>query len=230
MDKYNYSLIEKIFMFIFSSLSNFSTIFTLVLIFRRKLSYPFFTGSFTLLTSFMYHTLDSFQIPSFFLNELQWHKLDNIGAIISIISLNVYLMDNRSRDLDNFLNYTGFFITLILQSRDPWDLTNTFIPILIFLLLFIWARNFRRIEARSNKRMIRLGIFIMFLGFCSFCKGLDEFKDYLRFYHGLWHFFVGISTFYLWQSNIPPGLEYEIFEIFNFKKPMNYIEEIQKFN
>ena len=42
------------------------------------------------------------------------------------------------------------------------------------------------------------GTIIMSFAVFSFWKALDEFHDYLRIWHGLWHVFVSISSFYLW--------------------------------
>lgn len=42
----------------------------------------------------------------------------------------------------------------------------------------------------------------MVIAFLFFYKGLDDHNDYLRFYHGLWHLFVGIFSFYVWQCKL----------------------------
>ena len=32
-----------------------------------------------------------------------------------------------------------------------------------------------------------------------FVRGLDDLNDYIRIYHTLWHLFIGIAFYYLWQ-------------------------------
>ena len=54
---------------------------------------------------------------------------------------------------------------------------------------------------KYNSKMIFLGVLGISLAIFSFWKALDEFSDYLRIWHGLWHVFIGVSTFYLWQSD-----------------------------
>ena len=39
----------------------------------------------------------------------------------------------------------------------------------------------------------------MLIALCFFYKGLDDLNDYLRIWHALWHFFIGITSFYFLQ-------------------------------
>ena len=50
----------------------------------------------------------------------------------------------------------------------------------------------------------------MILAFYCFYHGLDDFKDYLRFYHGMWHTFVAIFSFYMWQCKLREGESYTL--------------------
>lgn len=36
----------------------------------------------------------------------------------------------------------------------------------------------------------------MLAGICFFVRGLDDATDYLRFYHGMWHFCVPLSFYF----------------------------------
>ena len=98
-----------------TAISNFWGIPGLIgMIYVKKDYYNAFLSYFTILTSFMYHLLDAIQIESFLFDEGHWHRLDNIGAITSFISLVVYLMDNPNPAMDEKLNFLGLFLTLIL--------------------------------------------------------------------------------------------------------------------
>ena len=43
----------------------------------------------------------------------------------------------------------------------------------------------------------------MFIGIIFFSRALDEFKDYLRINHGIWHLLIGLSSFNTWQMTAP---------------------------
>ena len=64
--------------------------------------------------------------------------------------------------------------------------------------------------------MMKRGLIILGIGLFFFYQGLDEIKDYLRFYHGIWHMFVGISSMYTWQ------IRYSNIEEFNFSNVLKY--------
>ena len=40
---------------------------------------------------------------------------------------------------------------------------------------------------------------LMCISLIFFYKGLDDLNDYLRIWHGLWHVFIGLTSFYLIQ-------------------------------
>ena len=66
-----------------------------------------------MITSFMYHLSDSLEYNVLLMDEGHWHKLDNIGSIVSLNSLLIYLLDVDKKTEDK-LNYTSLFITMIL--------------------------------------------------------------------------------------------------------------------
>jgi len=46
--------------------------------------------------------------------------------------------------------------------------------------------------------MMNKGLMLMACGIVCFYFGLDEFWDYLRIFHGLWHLLVGLSSLFTW--------------------------------
>lgn len=58
-------------------------------------------------------------------------------------------------------------------------------------------------------------MFILIFAVYFFTKSQDEFTDYLRIHHGLWHFTIGIFSFYIWQTKLEE--EYTWFDF--WKKP-----------
>lgn len=201
---------EKAIMLLVTGITNFACFPALYVVYQKGLIYQFYMGLFTFATSFMYHSLESVDWNSFYIDRGTWHKLDNIGSICCFIMLFIYWMDNLSKKNGSYyskhvsstdlqLNMTGLFITMLMQANHPWRLQNTLIPIFLFLALFILKICFIR-KPRYNSYYVKRGTGLLLVAVFFFIRGLDEHKDYLRINHGMWHCFVGFSSFYLWQS------------------------------
>ena len=216
--RYNCSSFEQFLMVMITGISNLAFTPALFLLIRKKYYFPVFMGLFTEITSFMYHFMESIALKKFMnMDEYQWHKLDNVGSIACFMSLAVFLMDNRNQELDTILNYTALVITILLQESDPWNILNTVVPILSYFLLIPIISWKRGRKARYNKKMHTYGLIGLFPGVICFYIGLNEFKDYLRFFHGCWHFFVGVSSFFIWQCKAPDGEETQLTTLFSKK-------------
>ncbi len=222
--RYNLSSFEQLLMVIITGISNFAFTPALILLIKKKYYFPVFLGLFTEITSFMYHFMESIALKSFLnMDEGQWHKLDNIGSISCFMSLAVYMMDNRNAETDTILNFSALILNMILQESDPWNLSYTVVPILVYFLMIYgvsWCRDRKTVYKR---KMHIYGVFTIIPGVICFYLGLDEFKDYLRFFHGCWHFFVGVSSFYIWQVNTPEGEETLLGNLFK-KRPYTEIK------
>lgn len=206
--RYKCTPFEQFLMVMITGISNFAFTPALFLLIRKKYYFPVFMGAFTEITSFMYHFMESIALKEFLkMDEYQWHKLDNIGSITCFMSLAVHLMDNRNQELDTILNFAALVINLILQESDPWNLSYTLVPIFSYFLLIPIIGARRKRPAVYNKKMHRLGCLWILPGLVCFYLGLDDFKDYLRFFHGGWHLFVAVSSFFIWQVKTPVGEE-----------------------
>ena len=201
---------EKALMLLITGITNFACFPALYVLYKKGLHFQFQMGIFTFITSFMYHSLESIGWDGLYIDRGTWHKLDNIGSICCFIMLFVYWMDNLHEKngqyyskhvvpADIHLNTIGLFIVLLMQAKHAWRLENTIIPILIFIVLFILKLIFIG-KSRFNRYYLTRGVGILLVAVYFFSKGLDEHSDYLRFYHGMWHCFVGFSSFFLWQS------------------------------
>jgi predicted membrane channel-forming protein YqfA (hemolysin III family) len=201
---------EKVAMFVVTGLSNFGCFPGLYLLYQKNLVFTLIIGVFTFICSFMYHSMESLEINVFYLTRADWHKLDNIGAIMTLICLFVYLMDNLEyangtyiskyeNKVDRVLYYTGLVVTLVMQTKHPWDLENTVFPILLYFCIGIGKILFVR-KPRIKARYFYRGCGILALAFVCFYKGLDDSKDYLRIWHGLWHICGSLALFNFYQS------------------------------
>lgn len=195
---FEYSNHEKILMALITGLSNISSIPITLLTYKQGNIFVFMIAVFSMITSFFYHICESLDIV-ILLKQQKWHELDNIGAICSLNSLFLVLTQyHQDLEKENLFNYFSVFMTLIFQEKDPWDLTNTILPIFIFLLItmYDWIKVGR---PKLNYELFWVGGIFLIAAVVMFVKGLDDRNDYLRIYHSLWHILIGISTFFLRQ-------------------------------
>ena len=202
---------DHLVMFVVTGLTNLACIPLIYLCYNRGSIFHLYIGCFTFLTSFMYHSLEALGVPSFYLTGSQWHRLDNIGSIMSLVMVVVNFMDNLDRDsagnytsplvarVDYHLLYSALLVTLTMQTKHPWDLENTLVPILAAIV--IGAGKILLVRApRIDMRYVKLGVPYFLAAIYCFAKGLDEHSDYLRIHHGCWHMLSSVGIFYLWQS------------------------------
>ena len=195
---YEYSFDERILMAITTTLSNVSTIPGLILMKYQGRLFSYYFSIFGIIVSFMYHLCESLDIV-IFIPQLKWHELDNIAAIYCLnnlmlsftkIGINIEEIERK--------NYLSALLILIIQKRGPWDLTNTILPIVICGIYVIYHLMRYGVPHYYKEQLIKGGIFFM-IGLIMFIRGLDDLNDYIRIFHTLWHLFIGISFFYLWQ-------------------------------
>lgn len=176
----------------------------------KGLIFPLYIGIFTLVSTFMYHLSESLEVDWLYLDAVAWHKLDNVSGITFLCSMLIHLMDNAqshcalyddsSSDLK--LELIALCLVLLMQTKDPWKLANTFTPISVFLALALGKHVFVQ-RARVNVELLWRGVGFMLVAVVCFLRGLR--KDYLRTWHGLWHCFGTYAAFYLWQSVAEPS-------------------------
>lgn len=197
---------EQVLQTILTVLTTLPSLPVLYVLYTRSLVFPLYIGGFTLVSSFMYHLTESLRVDWMYLTTVQWHKLDNISGITFLCSLLIHLMDNtqseswffsNSTDIELKLQLLALCLVLLMQTKDPWKLHNTFAPLGFFLCLAVGKHAFIQ-RARLHTDLLYRGIVCMAVALVCFLKGLK--KDYLRTWHGLWHCFGTYATFYLWQS------------------------------
>jgi hypothetical protein len=183
-----------------TTLTNLSIIPVIVELWRRRKPFAFWLAWFTFATSFLYHLCDSLERP-IYLSEGRWHILDNIGAISSFCAWFVYLADVRDPVYRLHWMLLGLAITLVAQVKNPWDLNNTVGPIALFavgaLVKIIVIDSFRVPPYHRGYLARCLACLAVAIG--CFVRALDDQNDPYRAFHGLWHFFVGLSSFYGWK-------------------------------
>lgn len=162
--------------------------------------FEFTLAIFGITSSFMYHICDSFNM-TFILNVSQWHRLDNVGVISSLGVWFVHFSCFSDPLVDISFRYSVLFVTLILQQAHPFDLRFTVTPLLLFALFptvkyCLLHRQWPSLHLNS----FITGLGTMLIAVPFFILGQNECEDPYRFYHGLWHFFGGAASFFLWTT------------------------------
>ncbi|KAH9599382.1 NGX6/PGAP6/MYMK [Trypanosoma melophagium] len=177
---------------------------TAYLFFRRKYVYEACISVFGITSSLMYHSCQSFRIK-IFLDELGWHRLDNIAVIAAVGMWLVFICCFRDPVVERVTKYFTLLITIILQAKNPWDITYTYIPILIFACLPLYVCVISGRPPVVERRYLVIGTFFMLIAFPFFAAGLNDSQDPYRVFHSLWHLLGAISSYYLWLMVKVPG-------------------------
>ena len=210
---YEYSYGERVLMAVTTALSNVSTIPGLCLMKYQGRIFSYYFSIFGIIVSFMYHLCESLDII-IIIPQLKWHELDNIGAIYCLNNLMLsFTKSGLNIEEIERKNYISTLFILIIQKRGPWDLTNTIIPIALCALYVIYDLMKYGIPKYYNPQMIKGAIFFG-IGLIMFIRGLDDLNDYIRIYHTLWHIFIGIAFYYLWQIQYKNFVSYS--EIYKY--------------
>eukprot|EP00455_Lapot_gusevi_P018999 TRINITY_DN2046_c0_g2_i1.p1 TRINITY_DN2046_c0_g2~~TRINITY_DN2046_c0_g2_i1.p1 ORF type:complete len:227 (+),score=16.39 TRINITY_DN2046_c0_g2_i1:85-765(+) len=208
---------ESVIMVLITVLTNCCCFPTLLLLYRKRFYWELFISIFTFLTSFMYHLCQSID-SSLWLSELQWHRLDNVFSIQCFICLFIFYISFRDPGIHLLCGLLSFGVVLILQEKAPWDERYTLFPVLFALFSWIiieimrrksldsrvpWLQQSLNPQHRFNRPALTRGLLILFVAALCFARALDDTTDPYRFFHGCWHCFAGISSYFLWQA-LPP--------------------------
>ncbi|KAG1688642.1 hypothetical protein DVH05_003567 [Phytophthora capsici] len=181
-----------------TGITNFCMFPAIHSLYHRQFVFEAFIGMFTMITSFMYHVCDSIDGP-LWLTEGQWHRLDNIGSIMSFVMWNIHLMDLRHPVLERYVQYFFLGIVLVFQEKNPWDERNSVIPVVGSFMLLLVTFAVRMRVPKYNYQQFGRGLLLLACGILCFIRGLDDDTDPFRFFHGCWHGFVGAAAYYNFQ-------------------------------
>jgi hypothetical protein len=212
--KYQRSNFDKFIWVMVTAVTNFifvPWVFHRDVLLKRHLIFETVVTAFTLSVSFLYHFCDSMDYRDLgrsslfsngvWLGESQWHRLDNVGAIMCFIILLIHFTNYKNIAYTQVNKFVALFLVLVCQQKSPWDLRFTVYPILcqvaILIFKFAYVDGFH--IPKLNPYMFKRSIFWQSCAFFFFYLGLSERTDPYRMYHGLWHTFSGIATIYHWR-------------------------------
>jgi len=159
----------------------------------------------TMAFSTLYHLADTIDNTVLGMTEGNWHRLDNIFAILSFISLQIYVLDATiEEDVMQRVRMGLSMLTVVFQEIGPWQLECTLIPILVatslFVVYLVHNPTIRAALGRNPEDAFRRAAIMLFFGVIGFIKGLNDATDWLRIAHGCWHFFTGLSFVFFAQG------------------------------
>ena len=98
-----------------------------------------------IITSSAYHYCDVFRIKLLGMNAGNWHRLDNIFAIVTPVAVVPLLMGRartpqHQRDID-FVRWSSLFVGLFFQELNPWNVLCTITPVVLAFLYYLWWWN-----------------------------------------------------------------------------------------
>lgn len=100
----------------------------------------------------------------------------------------------------------SLLFTLICQEKAPWEEFYTFLPIVVpAVIVILRCIFFLESHLRPSYRWSWMcaGVISLLLGLACFIKGLDNFNDYLRMWHGMWHVFGSLGFFCFFMGKKP---------------------------
>ena len=212
---YSYSPNEILIGKFLTVLSHVPMIILPLLMVKKKHHFECVAGFFTISFSFFYHLaeIDDSEIITISTN---WHRLDNIAALMS---LNMMLLNSINASKQFRLNfvYISCVFTWFFQIADPFNGFNTLVT-MCATFVFIFAFNLYSGWRVTNRKMLVFAIAKLSSGAFFFYKGLDDNNDYLRYNHHIWHLFISIGSFDLWQIHDESPIS--IKESFGFLRSM----------
>ena len=184
-------------------LSQCVTAYIPVIMWRHRWPFEFCVTLFAIVTSVMYHTCQSFKIK-IGLDELQWHRLDNIAAISCFGIWFTYLCCFKDPHVDQLVKIVTFMLTVIVQEPWPWDVRFTVAPIVAYLVCLPVATGLHRLWRHGrwppyDWRNFAIGVSLLLASFYFFYRGLDDDNDQWRLWHGGWHVASGLASVRLWM-------------------------------
>ena len=98
--------------------------------------------------------------------------------------------------------YSALIVSILTQEKDPWNINYSVLPITFYGIIGFLLRIYHIKDQIIiyNWNYLCKGLVLTLIGIHFFLKGLDEFDDYLRFNHGMWHLLGGMASFYGFQS------------------------------
>ena len=92
----------------------------LIQVARRRRHFELFIGTFQFLSALLYNLSEALQMP-LFINNIDWHFINDVTGLTFACCLLVHCMSNESENLNILLRYIAFGCAWVFKYRDSWD-------------------------------------------------------------------------------------------------------------
>jgi hypothetical protein len=92
-------------------------------------------------------------------------------------------------------------VTIFCMKIGPWNPICTIIPLALPLVVLVVKVLHKRQLPEAHRVQLGTALVALACAVVCFKKGLDDENDYLRLWHGFWHVFSSVFTFFAIKSN-----------------------------
>lgn len=184
--------------FVFTACTDLALVPALLVMARYRRHFEMFVGILQMTFALAYNICNALQV-TIFLREKEWQAMNNVMALTYFALLMIHLAHSENENLNIMLRYIAFATITIAQVKDGFrTLRWTCGPILAFSALpLLKCLAQKRVPPYNRARTIKGAAFAAG-AFVCFRIGLDEQHDPFRFWHGMFHLFVGTALWHLW--------------------------------
>jgi len=163
-------------------------------------------GAFAISTSTVYHTLETLNTTFLGGDSLRFHQADNVFSVALFCFFAIQFAQIESPAVTDGLKLVILGISVCVQCIAPWNPWYSFVPIMTVCCGVISYLLIQRKLPEICKRNFRIAAVTFTFSISSFIVGLHDDYDYLRIFHGLWHFFVSIFGYTIIAALNPPHM------------------------
>ena len=190
---------DDFIVFLTTVVSHGAIVPALIQLYRRRWTYEFVISVFAVFTSFMYHFCQAFH-TELYLTELQWHRLDNIGAISCFGLIFIHFCCFKRPEVDLGMKYFSLLLAILCQERYPWRIEFTVVPIAFFIAMPLVVHGlYHRARPPWDMKELAVGLMSLVVAIPFFVLGLDDDHDPFRVFHGMWHLMGGLAALHMWR-------------------------------
>lgn len=157
-------------------------------------------GLASVITSVIYHCLDTIGGEFADMSALRWHRLDNVTSQITFVGIAIALMQNSDARTDEIIRWSFGLIIVVLQERAPWEVMWTVLPIAASALVCTARWCYQKQTPVIVPWAFRGALVVGVAAAACFVKGLDDEHDFARLWHSGWHVCVGMLAYLLAES------------------------------
>jgi len=195
--------VEQLAQLMTTGVSNCFMIPTAFKAWNSGLYFDAIVGVFAILTSTAYHTLETLNTRFLGGDSLRFHQADNVFSVALFCFFAIQFAQVESPAVTDLFKLVILGTSVCVQCIAPWNPWYSFVPIATSYGGVIAYLLVKRKRPEICWKNFRVAAATFLLAIITFVVGLQDDYDYLRIFHGLWHFFVSIFGYTIIASLNP---------------------------